>query len=261
MMASFKTVLLLFVGLQAFALTSSVKPDDIRIDQDVLKKIQTGDVCQDCTEIFELLEDLLSNKHIQEKIVDFLVHVCADLPGSSTLSKICEKQVKKMLPLAINMITAFIQPEEICETLKACHSSKMYKPLSLYARTPEADITTEHKFFLTCTICQTIIRTVEGLLPKDRTEETVAEALKKACHILPFGIAEVCDEIVGKYFKQVVDLLLEHAAPRVICMAIDMCGLFKETFVEKCETCSPPFSGINDDALRMFASSNQGPKP
>uniref|UniRef100_A0AAQ5YIX3 Saposin B-type domain-containing protein n=1 Tax=Amphiprion ocellaris TaxID=80972 RepID=A0AAQ5YIX3_AMPOC len=144
-----------------------------------------------------------------------------------------------MIPLVINMVTTFIQPENVCETLKACDSSKMYKPLSYYARTPEADIT-ENKFFLMCSICENIIRTVEGLLPKDRTEETVAEALKKACRILPFGIAQVCDEIVGKYFKQVVDLLLEHAAPR---------------------TCSPPFSGVHDDALRMFASSNQGPKP
>uniref|UniRef100_A0A3P8SM58 Saposin B-type domain-containing protein n=1 Tax=Amphiprion percula TaxID=161767 RepID=A0A3P8SM58_AMPPE len=69
-----------------------------------------------------------------------------------------------------------------------------------------------------CTMCETIIRTVEGLLPKDRTEETVAEALKKACHILPHGLRKVCDAIFGKYFKQVVDLLLEEAAPRVICI-------------------------------------------
>lgn len=255
-MASFKAVLLLFVGLQAFALTSSVQLDGIPIDQDVLK--QTGDVCQDCTKIFEFLEDLLSNKHIQEKIMDLLVHVCAELPGSPTLPKICEKQVKKMIPLVIKMVTTFVQPEQVCETLKACDSSKMYKLHSYYARTPEADIITQNKMGM-CSICENIIKTVENLLPIHRTEASVAKALKKACHMFPITIATVCDEIVEKYFKQVVDLILEDAGPRVICIAIHMCGLFKEQ--EKCETCSLPISGIHDDVLRMFASSNEGPKP
>uniref|UniRef100_A0A3Q1GSY5 Saposin B-type domain-containing protein n=1 Tax=Acanthochromis polyacanthus TaxID=80966 RepID=A0A3Q1GSY5_9TELE len=79
-------------------------------------------------------------------------------------------------------------------------------------------------------ICETIIRTVEGLLPKDRTEETVAEALKKACRILPSGIRKVCDTIFGKYFKQIVDLLLDNAAPRIICKAIRMCKTHRKAF-------------------------------
>lgn len=260
-MASLKTVLLLFVGLQAFALTSSVKPDDIGIDQDLLKKIQTGDVCQDCTQIVELLEDLISHTHIQEKIVDLFVRVCADLPVSSTLSKTCEKQVKKMIPLAINMVIIYIQPEEVCAMLKACDSRKMYKPVSYYVRTPEEDITPEEKFLGTCTACKKFIRTVEGLLPIEKTKEIVAEALKNACSALPFGKSDICHAIIAKYFNQVVDLLLKEAAPRVICMAIHMCGLFREPFVDQCETCSPLFSGVHDDVLRMYASSSQGLNP
>uniref|UniRef100_A0A3Q1GNF9 Saposin B-type domain-containing protein n=1 Tax=Acanthochromis polyacanthus TaxID=80966 RepID=A0A3Q1GNF9_9TELE len=81
-----------------------------------------------------------------------------------------------------------------------------------------------------CTVCETVIKTVEGLLSKQRTEKAVADALKKACHMLPFGMGGLCETMVDKYSKELIHLLLENASPRTICSAIRMCQLFEKSF-------------------------------
>ncbi|AWP15196.1 putative prosaposin-like isoform 3 [Scophthalmus maximus] len=166
-MASLKFVLFLSVGLQGFALTSSAAglqsvPDATRL---------TGDVCQDCTQIFELLEDLLSSKDLEKKMIDGFESLCDHLPAAT--ARLCREEVEKMLPMAISFITGVVDPAEVCKIIGLCGScDKQEKMLSYFVKEAlQAAVTTENGQPATqCSFCIFLLKTLEDLLPKDRTE-------------------------------------------------------------------------------------------
>ncbi|XP_029372132.1 surfactant protein Ba isoform X2 [Echeneis naucrates] len=211
-MALLTLMLVLCIGLQGHALT-------LTLNTDAEAMRVTGDVCQDCTKIFELLVDMLSNADLQKKIMKAIETVCDHLPGPGTAA-ICKAEVEKMFPLAINFITSVAKPAQVCKAIGLCSScdkeDKMLEylvkeALQAMEATPQ------------CSFCIFLVKTLEDMLPKERTEAAVTKALEEICHIMPSSYRDQCKNIIDKFSKSVLEAIEGYASPHTICTLIHMC--------------------------------------
>ncbi|XP_058472955.1 prosaposin isoform X1 [Solea solea] len=245
-MASLKFMVLLSIGLQGYSLTSALNTGDLQSfsdatgtsDESVFQATkQTGDVCQDCTQIFELLADLLSNTDIETKMIEGIDRVCDLLPGPSTAAKFCREEVEKMLPLAIAFITSAVKPEEACKIMGLCQScDKQEKMLSYFVKEAlQAAVTSDNKQPTThCSFCVFLLKTLEDLLPKERTEALVMKLLEEICKIMPAPYQDQCEDIINKVTKTVLDAILSFATPKTICTLLHLCKGQQAAPVDPC---------------------------
>ncbi|XP_028273079.1 surfactant protein Ba [Parambassis ranga] len=231
-MALLTFTLLLFIGLQSSVLTSTTSGL-----QNVPDVERAGDVCKDCTQIFELLIDLLSNADLQKKIMDSIEIVCNHLPAPATTSKICKEEVEKILPLAIHFLTSVVKPAEVCKLIGLCNScDQREKMLSYFAEAAlQAAVTSENGQSTTqCSFCIFLIKTLEDMLPKERTETAVIHLLEEICHVLPSAYRDECSAIISKFSKTVLDALLGYATPQTICNLLHLCNGQEASVVDPC---------------------------
>lgn len=220
-MALLKIAVLLFICLEGCALTSAFNVGGL---QNLPEEKANGDVCQDCTQIFELLADLLSNADLQKKIMAGIESLCDHLPGQA--GKLCKDEVEKMLPMAINFMTAVVKPAEVCKIIGLCGScDKQEKMLRYFVQEAyqyaltNANVQPETQ----CSFCIFLVKTLEDLLPKERTESAVIQLLEEICHILPPSYRNQCEAVVSKFGKSVMDAILSYATPQAICALIHLC--------------------------------------
>ncbi|XP_068562167.1 prosaposin-like isoform X2 [Cebidichthys violaceus] len=228
MMASLKIALLLFVCFEACALTSAFNIDGLQNVPDALRA--TGDVCQDCTQIFELLADLFSNADLQKKMMDGIENLCDHLPGPASTAKLCKEEVEKMLPLVINFLAGVVKPAEVCKVIGLCGSCDKEEKMLRYfvMEALQVQSTTQ------CTFCVFLIKTLEDLLPTERTEDALIKLLGEICYILPSTYRDECKDVIGKFSKTVLDAILSHATPQTICTLIQMCKGQEAPLVDPC---------------------------
>nr|XP_020485510.1 prosaposin-like isoform X1 [Labrus bergylta] len=234
-MAMLKIALLLFICLEGFALTSAFNGGDGL--QDVpLAMAENGDICKDCTQIFELLADLFSNADVQKKIMDAIDNICDHLPGPPGTAKLCKDEVQKILPVAINFITAAVKPAELCKTIGLCSSSYKQVMLRYFVKEGfQAPVTEENgKSSKPCSFCIFLIKTLEDMLPKQRTEDAVIKLLEEICHILPAGYQGQCESVISKFSKTVLDAILGYATPQAICALLHLCDGQEASVVDPC---------------------------
>ncbi|KAK2819091.1 hypothetical protein Q5P01_024652 [Channa striata] len=134
------------------------------------------------------MEELLSvpDARTLKKVMNGIEGLCAHLPGP--VSEACKDKVEKMFPLAITFITGFVvQPTN------------------------------------QCSFCIFITKSLEDLLPKERTESAVTKLLEEICLILPPTYRDQCENVIEKYGKTVLDAILSYATPQPICSIIQMC--------------------------------------
>ncbi|RVE65705.1 hypothetical protein OJAV_G00119490 [Oryzias javanicus] len=194
---------LLLFGLQGCALTATFDINGVQSTPDALK---TGDMCQDCTKIFELLEDMLSSSDLQKRILAGIDRVCALLPGPT--ASLCKEEVDKMLPLAITFFTGVAKPGEICKLLGLCNSCpNSEKMLSYFVSSSLQAIPHSDNPGPQCSFCI----------------EAVTKLLEKICHILPASYRGQCQAIVDKFSKTVMDAFIHYATPETICALLHMC--------------------------------------
>ncbi|NWX18045.1 SAP protein, partial [Aegotheles bennettii] len=80
-----------------------------------------------------------------------------------------------------------------------------------------------------CEICQFAVRTAEGLLENNVTEEQLVNNIEKVCYILPHGMIGQCKDFVDSYGKAVVIMLLEATDPAAICTMLHCCPRHGDT--------------------------------
>uniref|UniRef100_A0A087YPB0 Saposin B-type domain-containing protein n=1 Tax=Poecilia formosa TaxID=48698 RepID=A0A087YPB0_POEFO len=220
-MAKLILPLVLLVALQGSDVTATYDSNHL---QSLPGEIQNGDVCQDCTQIFTLIVDMLTNADLQKKIMGGIDALCAHLPGPA--AKLCKDEVDKMLPLAITFVTGVAKPSEVCKMIGLCGSDEeRQRMLSYFANEVlQAALKSDHgEPATTCSFCIFFFKTLEELLPKERTEGAVIKLLEEICHILPSTYRDQCEVIISKYSKTVLDAILGYATPQFICNLIHLC--------------------------------------
>ncbi|XP_053337082.1 surfactant protein Bb isoform X2 [Clarias gariepinus] len=193
----------------------------------------TKNTCSDCTKIMELFSDMLSHPDTQHLIQGTLDDFCQRLPIESVND--CMNFMEKYLPVFIQGFITFTAHKEgeICMVLGLCAVQSEHKtPELLNFGLQEAEFIqlqpstrTSHELQISpqCTFCLFLIKKLEDLLPKERTEESVVNLLEKICDHLPDHYKEQCNNFLEKYGKQIIDFLLTSATPHTICTLLHLC--------------------------------------
>ncbi|XP_028838157.1 surfactant protein Ba [Denticeps clupeoides] len=220
MMAFLQLMVLVFIGFHCAGQVKSVKGDFLQ--NEISEMPATGDVCKDCTQIFELLKDLLSDVGVQGKLKNSLGLVCNMLPGH--MSKSCQEQVEKNFPLALTLLDNMIKPKDICNSLGLCTGEvdvQMQEQLANLYKTLKSHHS--ENVDLKCTFCIYLIQTVQSLIPKEKTEAAVSKALSMVCEILPGLWRDQCRTLVNQYSHILIEMLMHSATPQAICAVIHLC--------------------------------------
>uniref|UniRef100_A0A673J7U0 Pulmonary surfactant-associated protein B n=1 Tax=Sinocyclocheilus rhinocerous TaxID=307959 RepID=A0A673J7U0_9TELE len=146
-------------------------------------------MCTDCKKTVQLLTEILSSQDSQHLIEKSLDKFCYEHP----VIPLCMNGAKTYVHLVIRHFSAF---------------AVQVNPL--------------------CNFCMLFIKTIESMLPKERTEEAIVNLLEKICDYLPSQYKHTCSNFVETYGKQLIDLLLSSLPPHAICTALGLC-LFPET--------------------------------
>ncbi|XP_056444495.1 prosaposin [Gadus chalcogrammus] len=253
-MAPLNVAVLLFLGIQSSALTTEFKMNGAPKHS----KHLTGEVCEDCSEIFNLVVDILTNADIQRKMMDNLEVLCDYLPNPGRSGQICRQQVEQILPIAINFITNSVQPEQVCSFLGLCgshledgHERKLIIDIqeSVRAAIEALDLSDmpwageDSKLTgassIQCTYCLVIMDALQKMFPKEKTEAAVVDIMLAGCGLLPASYTDKCEALVDSFVKTVLDTLLSHITPKTICSLVQLCSvqeraLNREAFVDPC---------------------------
>ncbi|KAM3599157.1 uncharacterized protein V6R79_001021 [Siganus canaliculatus] len=232
-MAFTQIAFFLLICFQGCDLTSGLNADGLQSSPDALRA--NGDVCKDCTQIFELLADLVSNPDLQKKITDGIESLCAHLPGAA--AKLCKDEVEKMLPLAINFMTAVAKPGQICKMIGLCGSGDTQEMMLRYfvSEVVQAAAAGENvQQTPQCSFCLFLIKTLEDMLPKERTESAVTHLLDEICHILPATYRQDCEGVIDRFSKSVLDAILSYATPQAVCTLMHLCKGQEAPLVDPC---------------------------
>ncbi|CAL1569499.1 unnamed protein product [Knipowitschia caucasica] len=225
-MASPALTLLLLISLQTLGTsTESV----VAVDRSLWDSNRTGDTCKDCTHTLELVADLFSQKELQEKLVKGVQVLCERIPASRSAVILCKEEVKRVIPAVIDFLTHGTKPAETCQKLGLCQTfdARLFGDFVKDALDTAAILNDPRRN--ACSFCLFLMRTLEGLLPKQRTEDAVVRLLEDICHILPSSQQQQCEDVVGKFSKTVIDAILSYATPRSICELLRLCRSYEET--------------------------------
>ncbi|XP_024918547.1 surfactant protein Ba isoform X2 [Cynoglossus semilaevis] len=233
-MNSLSHALLLLIALHGYCLASAQEEllFDVRAaaeqtspgDQTSPGANHTGDICRDCTQILELLVNLMGDPDMMRKMLQDADFLCDQLPEKVVL--FCKQGANTLLPVSIHVFTNLLNPEKACEILGVCSSSEEQDQIMGFLvevarqaaeRSRDGHLTTK------CSICRFIVQKINMLLPKDKVEDAVICLLKKLCCFLPPVFQHTCITFTDTITRSVVDAVLSNFNPKTICELIRMC--------------------------------------
>lgn len=218
--------------------TDIIDSDTQLIDQSLESndKIPTPQ-CAACKTAFRVVKEMVSKKISNDKLKSAMNHACNKL---GKLSHKCHDVINKhgdqLIRLARN-------PRVMCTMVGMCFGIEYECDESMDLN----EIETENMDLLTaedisqdsnislendsidmyskglpkCSVCKTAIKTLKHMIHHTDKNE-IKNALSHVCHKLP-KMKHACEDMVNKHADQIVDLLVKHSPPQLICKAIGMC--------------------------------------
>ncbi|KAK7174003.1 hypothetical protein R3I93_003739 [Phoxinus phoxinus] len=240
-----------FAFLTFFLFTSTLSSGrarnvDLRSTEPQTSSLSTmNNMCSDCNKIVQLLTEMLSNPDTQHLIENALDKFCSE----HRVLPLCMDGARTYVHLVIKYFSAFAnQNGDMCSMLGLCgvpserQSSELVVGLNehgLLDAKPSRGTSQEVHVNPVCTFCLFFIKTLESMLPTERTADVIEKLLEKICDHMPEHYKEKCDAFIETYGKQLINLLLSSLSPHAICAALGLC-LFPDTpltLSTDCDSC------------------------
>lgn len=74
-----------------------------------------------------------------------------------------------------------------------------------------------------CPVCKSIVKAVETYVSDPTNVKEVEAFLEQVCTILPFDSFKWCEQIIEKYYQELIDAITKGYPPEVCCKAIGLC--------------------------------------
>ena len=81
-----------------------------------------------------------------------------------------------------------------------------------------------------CDVCQFAVGWVEKKVGSNSTEAEIEQALEQVCNIIPSEFKSGCESVISAYSGKLLNMLLNHFTPSVICQDIGLCTSSVQTF-------------------------------
>ncbi|XP_063043745.1 prosaposin [Engraulis encrasicolus] len=189
----------------------------------------TIDTCKTCSEIIDLVKDLLSDTRVQGMITHDLDLVCEKL-GSPVPVKACKDAVEKNLPVAFTLFSNVVDAGKVCDWLGLCAVEGDHRLQQVMTKLLTALESSDLQvgFSLQCKFCVYLLQFLENILPVEKTETAVAHALERVCGLLPSAYRQQCEDFIEAYSKKLIEMLLDKSSPQTICTLLLICRGMEE---------------------------------
>ncbi|KAL9654980.1 hypothetical protein ABK040_008769 [Willaertia magna] len=142
-----------------------------------------------------------------------LLGACNQL-GDNAFGKICQTLVLVYGKQLLDNILAFETPDRVCsEQLPLCpkNNTQVFE-----APKPQVQGSGE------CTLCTFLVKEVEGLLARQKTEDEIIKELNKVCSKVPSILSKGCLSLV-KMVPYIITKLESNMPPEKICQGLHFC--------------------------------------
>jgi len=179
--------------------------------------------CGICEFLVAKIETHLENNQTQLEIIQFLAKECTHLPHEQWVGA-CQLVVvaygEQLIVFTLNKQT----PKKSCEELGVCTSLTFLGKKEPLAANP-----------VECKACDLIVKQAQHYLAQNLTEEVILGLISKDCSTLIIkNLVDTCTELVGKYGKQIIQLLTTNVSPSGVCSNLQLCPTSASTL--PCET-------------------------
>ncbi|XP_038060562.1 uncharacterized protein LOC119731463 isoform X3 [Patiria miniata] len=240
-------------------LCKSATPNDV-IQGPLLVTVLDPDVCAECKQIFSDLDDLLSNKSVQQYVFKEVIEVCEQAGAPADL---CKMYVNQYGPEVFQYIIGLLNGDMLCSELGVCSSITRFNFLKKVSNLQAAP----------CTDCKQIFSDIDDLLSNSaEVSSFMQQEVLQYCLKLGLFPNDVCQEL-DKYtpvFMKYIATLLDGdmlCSELGVCSSTGHAGTFnpKQLFMklikvskltaDPCTDCKQIFSDL--DALLSNSSVQQ----
>ncbi|XP_034040100.1 prosaposin isoform X2 [Thalassophryne amazonica] len=216
-------------------------------------KTENGDVCKDCaTFLASVKEAAKDNSTFISAYTEKLKKQC-DVLGPGT-AELCKDYVTKYMPTIVQILAPMEQdPKDICAMAGFCDSVKKSSPMLKLqpAKTvaaakllpavelfPASKVTPKTAKPMVrvrnspeCDICEFVMKQLERMLEDNATETAVVHAVETVCSMLPSSLTAQCKDLIETYGKAIIELLVQEADPKMICIVLGLCRDASHTYI------------------------------
>ncbi|KAG5260773.1 hypothetical protein AALO_G00296450 [Alosa alosa] len=174
--------------------------------------------CETCTKLFDLLKELLVDTEVQGMTKSDMNTKCERLLGSGR-AELCKLMMDKNLPVFFTLADKVIKPGHLCSALGFCVDTENELPGQMALKAPYFADT----FGIQCLFCTQLIGSIESFLPTDELEDALTMVMDLGCSVLPDSSKMLCQTVVEKAIKTVMELLMSVLSPDTICSLLQLC--------------------------------------
>ncbi|XP_015439486.1 PREDICTED: prosaposin [Dufourea novaeangliae] len=182
-------------------------PDVVSFDDDMSIENQKSTTCIVCEFAMRHVDKALGNDKSKQKVEKVVHDVCKHLP--KTISRECNKFVEKFAGTIIDIVTKDISPHQVCTFVGLC---------TLYAEEEFAASVTK------CAVCKGAISVINELLGNDKVDNSIKNAVAKACKYLPASKQSTCTDMINIYGQSIINLIQQNTKKNKICSKIGLCA-------------------------------------
>lgn len=182
---------------------------------------QSSTYCSLCQFAVQYIDGYLQQNYTQAQIIKQLEVVCALSP--EPFRDQCDSFVEYYVPVLINYIIKYEDPQNACQQLGLCTS---------FAAEPEIVVADLEKFPEVvevveaspedCQICKMLVGFIESYVQANQTITQIESLLGRVCRLTPF--ASQCVVFVDTYTPLIVQYIQANEDPQTVCQQIGVCS-------------------------------------
>eukprot|EP01024_Parvocaulis_polyphysoides_P023645 TRINITY_DN2184_c1_g1_i1.p3 TRINITY_DN2184_c1_g1~~TRINITY_DN2184_c1_g1_i1.p3 ORF type:complete len:238 (+),score=50.20 TRINITY_DN2184_c1_g1_i1:82-795(+) len=191
-------------------------------------------VCLDCLKLVEAALAFMSDKPIQNDVVNMLDNqVCSRL--NAAFMKECTDQVEGVVPYFMSYLQSYVPKLAVCQEFNLCPyaaDAAYNTPIPPPPPTPTKDFVLAAIQGIVgsgpaipsaeCQYCQLAEGEISMLLQNQQAKNIVKEYLGEICDDLPFNSVQ-CEDLLGLYIDQVFHITQGYLEENMFCVEFEIC--------------------------------------
>merc|ERR1712183_86504 len=178
------------------------------------------ETCPLCQFAVQYIDGYLQQNYTQAQIIKQLEVVCALSP--EPFRDQCDSFVEYYVPVLINYIIKYEDPQNACQQLGLCTSfvtePEIVADLEKFPEVVEVVEASPEE----CQICKMLVGFIESYVQANQTITQIESLLGRVCRLTPF--ASQCVVFVDTYTPLIVQYTQANEDPQTVCQQIGVCS-------------------------------------